>query len=84
MIKSGVVVLGSQFNNKASLLVALTPDLTNRLNAVSIIRDIAKIVGGGGGGRSDMAQAGGKLPEKLDLALKESYKVIEKHLKGNP
>ncbi|MDH5714438.1 MAG: alanine--tRNA ligase, partial [Candidatus Aminicenantes bacterium] len=45
-IKSGVVVLGSNFNDKASLLVALTPDLTNRLNAVTIIRDIAKIVGG--------------------------------------
>jgi len=81
-IKSGVVVLGSEFNNKASLLVSMTPDLTTRLNAVAIIRDIAKIVGGSGGGRSDMAQAGGKLPEKLDLALEESYKIIEKHLKS--
>jgi len=82
-IKSGVVVLGSHFNDKASLLVSMTPDLTKRLNAVAIIRDIAKIVGGSGGGRSDMAQAGGKLPEKLDLALEESYKIIEKHLKDN-
>ncbi|HKL49443.1 MAG TPA: alanine--tRNA ligase [Desulfuromonadales bacterium] len=66
---SGVIVLGCEAGGKANLLVAVTKDLVNRLNAGKIIKDLAAQVGGGGGGRPDLAQAGGSQPEKLDAAL---------------
>ncbi len=66
---SGVIVLGCESGGKANLLVAVTKDLTNRLNAGRIIKELAAQVGGGGGGRPDLAQAGGSKPEKLDEAL---------------
>ncbi|MFO7981959.1 MAG: alanine--tRNA ligase [Desulfuromonadales bacterium] len=66
---SGVIVLGCEAGGKANLLVAVTKDLVNRLNAGKIIKDLAAQVGGGGGGRPDLAQAGGSRPENLDDAL---------------
>jgi alanyl-tRNA synthetase len=76
-IKSGIVVLGSVNGPKAFLIVAVTKDLTDRFHAGNVIKQIASLVGGSGGGRPDMAQAGGTQPENLDQALEKAYKVIE-------
>jgi len=79
-IGSGVVVLGTSSDGKAFVVVGVTKDLTHRLKADELIRDIAPLIGGGGGGRPDFAQAGGKKPECLDMALEESYSLIEKKI----
>ncbi|NOQ20217.1 MAG: alanine--tRNA ligase [Desulfobacterales bacterium] len=76
-LKSGIVVLGSANGPKAFLIVVVTKDLTDRFHAGNVIKQIASTVGGSGGGRPDMAQAGGTKPEKLDQALQKAYKVIE-------
>ena len=74
---SVLVVLGSKENDKVNLLVSATKDLISKnVSAGSIIKAIAPIVGGGGGGRPDMAQAGGKLPEKLSQALMEVKNLL--------
>jgi len=77
-IKSGLVVAGSTGGDKALLAVGVTSDMTGRVQAGRIIKEIAAIVGGGGGGRPDFAQAGGKNPEKLDQAMKAVPSIIEK------
>jgi len=77
-MKSGIVVLGSIAGPKVLLVVVVTKDLTNRFNAGSIVKQVSAIVGGGGGRRPDMAQAGGSMPEKLDQALEKAYKIVEK------
>jgi alanyl-tRNA synthetase len=74
---SGVVVLGMAEDGKVSLIVMVTPDLAGSVGANEIIRPIARIVGGGGGGRPEMAEAGGKDPEKLQEALDSVYGLIE-------
>jgi alanyl-tRNA synthetase len=79
-VKSGVVVLGQATDGKASLVVRVTDDLTGRLNAGNIVREIASIVGGKGGGRADLATGGGGQPEKLDQALSSSFVTVEKML----
>jgi alanyl-tRNA synthetase len=76
-IKSGIVVLGSVNGPKAFLIVGVTKDLTDRFHAGKLIKQIAATVGGSGGGRPDMAQAGGTQPEKLDQALKKAHDVIK-------
>jgi alanyl-tRNA synthetase len=76
-IKSGIVVLGSVHGPKAFLIVGVTKDLTDRFHAGKVINPIAAAVGGSGGGRPDMAQAGGTQPENLDRALKKAYEVIK-------
>ncbi len=73
---SGVVVLGSVQDGKVALIVGVTKDLTSRVQAGKIIAEVAKKVGGSGGGRPDMAEAGGKDPAALDSALAESYDVV--------
>jgi alanyl-tRNA synthetase len=78
---SGVVVLGSATDGKVSLIVGVTKDLAERLPAGKIIGPVAKKVGGSGGGRPDLAEAGGKDPEALDAALAEAVKVVESLLK---
>ena len=77
-IGSGVVILGSVSGKKVFLVIAVTKDLTDRLKADELVQEIAPIIGGGGGGRPDFAQAGGTQPEKLDQVLKQSRKIIEK------
>jgi alanyl-tRNA synthetase len=81
-IKSGIVVLASANDGKVQIVVAVTPDLTGRVKAGQIVKEIAPIVGGGGGGRPDFAEAGGKQPEKIDEMLAASEAVIAKLLVG--
>ncbi len=68
-LSSGVVALGGVSGSKALLIVLVTKDLADRFHAGNIIKKIAPYVGGGGGGRPDMAQAGGTQPENIDRAL---------------
>ena len=67
---SAVVVLGSAEGEKVSFVAGVTSDLTDRVHAGNLIRSVAEIAGGRGGGRPDMAQAGASNPEKLDDAIK--------------
>jgi alanyl-tRNA synthetase len=68
-IKSGVVVLGSATDGKVTLLTAVTKDLLDRVQANTLIAKLAPIVGGKGGGKPDLAQAGGKDADKLNEAI---------------
>jgi alanyl-tRNA synthetase len=77
-IKSGVVVIASANDGKVQMVVAVTADLTGRVKAGQIVKEIAPIVGGGGGGRPDFAEAGGKQPENIDEMLKASEEVLRK------
>jgi alanyl-tRNA synthetase len=79
-ISSGVVVLASESEGKVQIVVAVTPDLTARVKAGQIVKELAPIVGGGGGGRPDFAEAGGKQPEKIDEMLKAAEGVVAKML----
>jgi alanyl-tRNA synthetase len=74
---SGVVVLGSATNGNVALIVGVTKDLTGRIQAGKVIGPVAQKVGGKGGGRPDLAEAGGKDPAALDAALDEAYGVVE-------
>jgi alanyl-tRNA synthetase len=73
-----VVVLGTVLGDRVSLLAAVSKDATKTCHAGNIIKQIAPLVGGGGGGRPDFAQAGGKDPSRLDAALQKVYELIEK------
>jgi alanyl-tRNA synthetase len=75
-IGSGIVVLGCETGGKALLIVVVTKDLGKRFHAGEIIKQIASVVGGGGGGRPDMAQAGGTQPEQLMQALEKARELI--------
>jgi alanyl-tRNA synthetase len=79
-IKSGIVVIASASDGKVQIVVAVTPDLTQRVKAGQIVKEIAPIVGGGGGGRPDFAEAGGKQPDKIDEMLEASQTIIAKLL----
>jgi alanyl-tRNA synthetase len=74
---SAVVVLGSASNGSVSLIVGVTKDLTSRIQAGKVIGPVAQKVGGKGGGRPDLAEAGGKDAAALDAALGEAYSVVE-------
>jgi alanyl-tRNA synthetase len=78
---SGVVVLGSTSDGKVALIVGVTKDLTSRVQAGKIIGPVAERVGGSGGGRPDMAEAGGKNPAALDDALAQVPAVVKSLLK---
>jgi alanyl-tRNA synthetase len=79
-IKSGVVVLASPFEGKVSIVVGVTADLTKRVPAGQVVKQLAPIVGGGGGGRPDFAEAGGKDAAKIGEMLAASRGVVEKML----
>ena len=81
-IGSGVVVLGGELQGKAALLAIVTKDLAGRCHAGKIIKEVAARVGGGGGGRPDMAQAGGPMPDKLSEALESVDRVVAGQLGG--
>ena len=77
---SGVVVLGTTTNGKVALIVGVTKDLTSRLHAGKIVKEVAQRVGGSGGGRPDLAEAGGKDAAGLPKALEEVYGIVERML----
>ena len=77
---SGVVCLTGNNNGKAAIVVGVTKDLTDRFHAGKLIMEVAAIVGGKGGGRPDLAQAGGPEVEKVDEASKAIYHLIEKQV----
>jgi alanyl-tRNA synthetase len=81
-LKSGVVVLGSVSDSKVTLLTAVTKDLLDRVSASSLIAKLAPIVGGKGGGKPDLAQAGGKDPDKLGEALDRAPSALRELLGG--
>jgi alanyl-tRNA synthetase len=76
-LQSGVIVLGSVSEGKVSLIAAVTKDLTNRLDASKIVKQAAAYVEGSGGGRKDLAEAGGKNPAKLEESLRAIPAIIE-------
>ncbi len=77
---SGVVVLGTVENGKVALIAGVTKDLTSRIQAGKIIQETAKLVGGSGGGRPDLAEAGGKDTSALDSAIAQVYLIVERML----
>ena len=76
-LKSGIAVLGAVSEGKALLVVGVTKDLTGRVQAGTLIKKLAPLIGGGGGGRPDFAQAGGPDVGALGRALEESVRLIE-------
>ncbi len=79
-LKSGVVVLGRRADGKASLIVRTSTDLLKRVPAGRVIKELAPIIGGRGGGKPDMAEGGGPEPQKLSEALEASYRIVERLL----
>jgi alanyl-tRNA synthetase len=78
-LSSAIVVLGSPSEGKVNLIASVTKDLTEKgYHAGKLIKEVAAVCGGGGGGRPDMAQAGGKNPEKLDQAIQ----IVEEWVKS--
>jgi len=73
---SGILALGANIGGKATLLVTVSSDLVPRFSAGSLIREMAPIIGGSGGGKPEMAQAGGSNPERLAEALEKLYTLI--------
>ena len=76
-LKSAAIVLATTSGGKVNLIAGVTADLTGRIKAGELVNFVAQQVGGKGGGRPDMAQAGGKQPEKLPAALETAAKYIE-------
>ncbi|HEX7183402.1 MAG TPA: alanine--tRNA ligase [Thermoanaerobaculia bacterium] len=79
-IGSGVVVIGARGDGNVSLVAAVSKDLTARVKAGELVKRLSAIVGGGGGGRPDFAQAGGKEPEKLPAALAAVQDAVREQL----
>ncbi len=76
-LQSGVVILGAVLDDKVQLLTMVTPDLSKRVHAGNLVKALAPIVDGSGGGRPDMAQAGGRDPGKLPEALAQVAALLE-------
>jgi alanyl-tRNA synthetase len=76
-LASGIIVLGGEFDGKAALLAMVSKDLTGRIKAGELVNRVATVVGGKGGGRPDMAQAGGPMPDKLDEAIGSVASIIK-------
>ncbi|MQA30785.1 MAG: alanine--tRNA ligase, partial [Luteitalea sp.] len=83
-IKSGVVVLASENDGKVQVVVSVTPDLIDRVKAGAIVKELAPMVGGGGGGRPDFAEAGGRQPEKIDDMLAFTEPLLARLLAERP
>jgi len=75
---SGVVVLGSGTPNFVGFVAGVTKDLISKIKAGDLVKEVAKVAGGGGGGRPDFAQAGGKDASKVDEALRQVTQILEK------
>ncbi|TAL24653.1 MAG: alanine--tRNA ligase [Nitrospirae bacterium] len=78
---SGVVVLASVSNGEAAILSMVTNDLTNKIKAGEILKEVAQLAGGRGGGKPEMAEGGTKDIEKLDKALEAVYDIIKQQVK---
>jgi alanyl-tRNA synthetase len=81
-IGSGVIVLGSPQEDKVALVVMVTSDICQKIPAGRIIKQIAPLVGGSGGGKPELAEAGGKDSSRLADAIKYSYNVVESLLQA--
>jgi alanyl-tRNA synthetase len=82
-LKSGIVLLGTETEEgKALLLAAVTPDLVSRVSAGDLVQAMAPVVGGKGGGKPDLAQAGGRDATRIDEALSEGVERIRERLSG--
>jgi len=79
-IGSGIVVLGASKGKKAFIVISVTKDLTGRIKADDLIKIVAPMVGGGGGGRPDFAQAGGTKPDQIGVVLNNMDSIIQKIL----
>ena len=79
-ISSGIIVLGVPGDNKVNLIAGVTSDLVNQIKAGELVNFVATQVGGKGGGRPDMAQAGGTQPENLENALSSVYNFISEKI----
>ncbi len=77
-MESGIILLGSKAGDKAMLLCMVTKDLAGKYHAGNIIKELAPLVGGSGGGRPDMAQAGGTQPENLSKVIAGTGKIADK------
>ena len=81
-VGSGVVVLASRNDEKAALVVSVTRDLIDRVHAGQLVKTLAPIIGGRGGGRPDFAQAGGREPDKIEQLLAECRTLVTRLLAG--
>jgi alanyl-tRNA synthetase len=82
-LDSGVFVLGAVLDGRPAFVASVTPDAVERgADAVEIVRGLGRVVGGGGGGRPTMAQAGGSDPSKLDEALAQAAGILKQQLEG--
>ena len=79
-LKSAAIVLGSVSDGKVTLIAGVTSDLTGKVKAGELVNHVAQQVGGKGGGRPDMAQAGGTNPEALPAALQSVRDFVEQRL----
>jgi alanyl-tRNA synthetase len=79
---SGVVIIASHVDGKVSVVVAVTKDLTSRIQAGRLVKELAPIVGGSGGGRPDFAEAGGKDPSRIAQLLESAPTVLASHLQN--
>ncbi|MDH4174276.1 MAG: DHHA1 domain-containing protein, partial [Betaproteobacteria bacterium] len=79
-LKSAAIVLGAVADGKVALIAGVTPDLTGKVKAGELVNFVAQQVGGKGGGRPDMAQAGGTEPAKLPAALESVKAWIEERV----
>ena len=77
---SGIVVLGTSEGKKAFIVIAVTKDLTDRIKANDMIKKVAPLLGGGGGGRPDFAQAGGTKPDQIEAVLKNIGSIIQEFI----
>ncbi len=75
-LRSGIILLGAKGDGKVMLLCAVTPDLMEKYSAQKLVKEVAQFVGGTGGGRADMAQAGGTKAEGLNQALEKIYELV--------
>ncbi len=80
---SGVVVLASEVDGKVALIVAVSKDLTGRVQAGRMVKELAPIIGGGGGGRPDFAEAGGKDPSRISELMGRAPEVLKSLLIGH-
>jgi alanyl-tRNA synthetase len=77
---SGVVVLGTRRDGKAQLIIGVTADLAERISAAKLVATLAPIVGGGGGGRADFAEAGGRDASRIDDLLARARELVTQAL----